>query len=839
MPSSNGQSLSARRGEAAAYLARYWPEQGRRHDAAVALAGGLLRGGLSVQDAAAFIRMVAEQANDEEVDNRAQAVTTTARRLEHNQSAYGFPRLTELLTRPGQDGVAVVQELRRLLGITRMISKTYDYIDEAGCLRYQTVRYDPKDFQQRQPSGPGQWVWNLRGVERVLYRLPQLVNADPKETVWIVEGEKDADALHNLGLVSTTNVGGAGQWWASYNAWLRGRKVVLLPDNDDKGRKHMHKVAAHLVGVAASVRRLELPNLPDRGDVSDWLASGGTVEQLLEMAQAQPALDRAAVAQAQPPLAAGTQADWPEPVPLATVPAVPVFPLDVFPPRVRRFLLDGARTMGCPVDYLAVPFLVMAAAALGASRALQVKAGHIQRAILYAAVVGKPGKTKTPAQDMVLEPVRDAEEVRHAAWEKAWAEYQAKMKVYEADEKKWLKDREGDRPTKPERPVQERLTVGDITVETFKVILKENPHGVALVRDELIGWVLGMNQYRGGGKGDDQQFYQTGWSGLMDVRDRLTSHETGSVHCRHIFLCVLGGLVPDNLPELRGDHPKHRAADDGWVDRVLFTYPPEPLAEAENWLEVDDDTKKAAAKVFADLRALEMEKVADLKTGLERRPRSRLVKFTTSGKQAWQRFTQEHADECNAEDFPACLAGPWSKLRGYAARLALVLHFVRLVCQEAQGEDVDGESMDRAAWLITYFKAHVQKVFAVMDADPRIAGARRILEWVIRENRSSFKRWQLHKDTKSKRLFPTPETLDPPLDLLVSFGYLRALNQDQQPGRPGRKPEQVYIVNPLWDQQQEPAIEADLELTGRPDSPDLPDGAEGPENEDDGEWDVQ
>src|SRR5262249_117298 len=141
---------------------------------------------------------------------------------------------------------------------------TYDYLDSKGQLLYQAVRLDPKDFKQRRPDGKGGWAWELKGVQRVLYRLPQVLEAVAAgQTAFVVEGEKDADNLARLGLVATTNAGGAGKWTKdyvkAYSEALRGANVVILPDNDDAGRKHARQVARSLQGVAASVKVVPLP----------------------------------------------------------------------------------------------------------------------------------------------------------------------------------------------------------------------------------------------------------------------------------------------------------------------------------------------------------------------------------------------------------------------------------------------------------------------------------------------------------------------------------------------------------------------------------------------------
>lgn len=168
------------------------------------------------------------------------------------------------------------------------IVATYDYRDASGTRLFQVIRREPKDFRQRRPDGAGQWVYNLQGVTRVLYRLPQLLRAGPHTTIYVVEGEKDCDALAERGLVATTNPGGSGKWLAQYSEALRGRPVVILPDNDAAGQKHAEDVAQHLAGIASSVRIVRLPDLPEKGDASDWLAAGGTAEELEELATRAP-----------------------------------------------------------------------------------------------------------------------------------------------------------------------------------------------------------------------------------------------------------------------------------------------------------------------------------------------------------------------------------------------------------------------------------------------------------------------------------------------------------------------------------------------------------------------
>jgi hypothetical protein len=165
----------------------------------------------------------------------------------------------------------------------RRLVATYDYPDPNPAQHYQVLRYaDPKGFSQQRanPEKPGAWIANMEGVQTRLYRRPELLAADPNVIVLDVEGERDVDNLRLLDYVAVCNPGGAGKWRDSYSEDLRGRDVVIFPDNDDPGRQHAEQVARSLYGKARSIRVVALPDLPEKGDASDWLAAGGTREEL-------------------------------------------------------------------------------------------------------------------------------------------------------------------------------------------------------------------------------------------------------------------------------------------------------------------------------------------------------------------------------------------------------------------------------------------------------------------------------------------------------------------------------------------------------------------------------
>lgn len=157
-----------------------------------------------------------------------------------------------------------------------VIDKIYSYTDSLGRELYQAIRLKPKSFRQRHQVD-GKWIWNMDGVERVLYRLPEVSQAD---CVWIVEGEKDADRLVSLGFTATCNVGGAGKWLDAYTESLSGKHIVICGDNDEPGKKHVDLVFESISAKAKSVKIVKLPNSVK--DVSDYVESFQIMEDAIK-----------------------------------------------------------------------------------------------------------------------------------------------------------------------------------------------------------------------------------------------------------------------------------------------------------------------------------------------------------------------------------------------------------------------------------------------------------------------------------------------------------------------------------------------------------------------------
>jgi len=164
----------------------------------------------------------------------------------------------------------------------------YVYFNADGSPRLRVNRTQNRNppFWQEHWNG-AEWSKGGGDQPRVPYRLPDLLAAQ-HDDVLIVEGEKDADNVAALGLVATTNAGGSGNWHTDLNQYFKGKNIFILPDNDEPGEKHAQKVHENLKGIAREIKILRLPGLPEKGDVSDWIAAGGTLDGIVALLRAAP-----------------------------------------------------------------------------------------------------------------------------------------------------------------------------------------------------------------------------------------------------------------------------------------------------------------------------------------------------------------------------------------------------------------------------------------------------------------------------------------------------------------------------------------------------------------------
>ncbi len=679
-------------------------------------------------------------------------------------------------------------------------STTWTYHNAAGDPVGLVVRWNTpagKDVRpvSRKVGGADGSGWCIGGMPtpRPLYALPALLATQPGDRVYVTEGEKAADAARACGLVATTSPHGSKS--ASKADWspLSGREVVILPDHDEAGERYAADVARLATAAGARwvrvVRLVELwAGMPEGGDMADLAErTGGDADALAALGRAVNALADAATPETPTPNAAGAEA----------VPAYAVFPVDVLPDPIRGFVAEAAKAIGCDPSYIALPMLSGLASAIGNTHRIALKRRWPEPAIVWTAVVGESGTMKTPAFKLAMKAIRKAQADAFKEHDAARAEWEAQHLRYEAELTGWKRQAAkghgdpGDPPEKPTPPIARRYIVSDTTTEALAPILLGNPRGVLLARDELAGWLGSFDRYAKAGKaGADSAHWLSMHNGEALTIDRKTGIPP-TIHVPSASVSIAGGIQPGILARALGQ--EHH--ESGLLARLLFAMPPR---KPKRWTEadVDADTEAAVAAVFNRLFGLTMEDDPE-SGGLEPDQRPRLVTLTPGAKAAWVRFYNEHAIE--QVNLYGDEAAAWSKLEGYAARLALVVHLTRWAAGDpavpTSTTPVDEASIAAGVVLARWFGDEARRVYAILGESDEGRESRRLVEWIERKRGTATVR-DLTRGPREYR--GDPERATKALGELVAAGIAVWVHDDHGP-KGGRPTERVRLVSRRGD----------------------------------------
>jgi len=626
----------------------------------------------------------------------------------------------------------------------------YDYYDADGRLLYQTVRNVPKDFRQRRPDGDGGWIWNLNGVERVLYKLPEILEADLGQTVWICEGEKDANNLFDRGLLATTCPMGAGKWGLVDASPLKDRPCIIIPDNDDAGRSHAQQVAASLSGQASVVKILELPDLPEKGDVSDFIDRGGTTEELRQLADGVTAwmpnrngtadhqtlgLDDPGANSASDITVSAGQSPAPEfmeqPRAIAAD-LIPVKPFDpaIIPDRFRPWLEDIAQRGCFPLEYPTAAAFVGLSGLVGRRLAIRSKRHDDWLVVpnLWGAIVGRPGIQKSPSVTEAFRPLKrlcvDARDehqqaleeydcLKHVAAAKKGA---SKKALEEAARKKNASDtklmemaREISADEHIAPPVERRYHVNDVTIEKLGELLAANPYGLLLYRDELVGFFKSLQR---DGHQSDRAFFMEAWNGDGDYTfDRIGR---GTLHIPNTCLAIFGTIQPGPLAKYLRAYMSGEEAD-GFVPRFQVLMYPDPPADFTNIDRYPEtEAKNAAYAVFQAISQLEPEAMGcqvDKDRGIP------YLQFSPEAQEYFDEWRSTLEKRLRSGTLSTIMENHLSKYRSLMPSLALLFHLIEFAGRGQLQPIPFGFAMLAAQWC-DLLESHACRVYqSAMDGD--------------------------------------------------------------------------------------------------------------------------
>ena len=378
----------------------------------------------------------------------------------------------------------------------------------------------------------------------------------------------------------------------------------------------------------------------------------------------------------------------------------PAFPVEIFPESIQDFIRTAAEAINCPPDFIAVPMLAVLGTAIGNSREVQIKKGWHEKPIIFSAIVGEPGTTKTPALEKATFPIQKMQAQYKSEhqnnlrlYENACSHYEMKLQQWKSEPANRNKD--ATPPEKPERPLMQQIKTNDCTVEALAQLLLNNPGGILYEQDELAAWVKSMNQYRSGG-GSDVEKWLSFWSGADVTINRKNLSD--ALHLENPIISVTGCIQPDVLDSLSGKK------NNGFVDRILFGYPdPIPLKFTDT--EIPEGLSQSYWEVFNRIHQLSPEVDENSKQSPLPVPLSPEA-YALFG----QWLNNTHLPENGSSDLPYYLKGTWSKLRGYTARFALIIECLEYGVHNSKLEEISKTSMGKAIRLCNYFKGMARNV---------------------------------------------------------------------------------------------------------------------------------
>ena len=694
-------------------------------------------------------------------------------------------------------------EVRTVDELPGVIEDYFTFEDEEGKLLYiQQHKGAYYRVVGEDEDGDPLLIKGLGDVEPVLFELPGLIQAvEAGETIYHLEGCKDVvNAKERLGITATTS-GGAKTWKGEYAEYYRGAKeVVILPDNDEEGATYAAKVAQDLLGIAESVKVVDLPGLPEKGDLTDWLDAGHTAEEFFAVIGEAEAMDPGQA--------------WPEkPAPLdIRLPDVEDFDEELLPEPLREWVLDVAKRMdNAAPDFTAAAAIVQAGALIGRKVGIYPKRHDDWMVIpnLWGGLVGPPASMKTPALEQAIKPTKRLAALAKEDYEEVLKQHDLDKMIAAAEKhalKKQLEDKakkvaSGEAPRsemdairervealeEPEEPTQKRYISNDATIEKLAEILAVNPDGILVYRDELMGWLRSLDKV---GRESDRAFYLEAWNGNGSHEvDRIGR---GSVHVPALCVSILGGIQPGPLTKYVSDALEEAEKADGLLQRFQVIVFPDMKGFDPTDIKPNAEARNRAYGVFQKLASLKAEEFGATQDHEDEVP---CVRFSEEAQQIFDAWRAEVEPRYRSSAYPAAIESHMLKYRSLFASLALIFEAVDFVGGVSEGGVVSEENALRAAAWCSYLESHVLRVYSpLLDTPER--RAQKLLEHLhVGDVRHGAKVRDIYRKQWTGLL--TRESVAEALEILSAHGWVRITKvQKSSKGRPS---EIVYLHPDLRD----------------------------------------
>lgn len=387
------------------------------------------------------------------------------------------------------------------------------------------------------------------------------------------------------------------------------------------------------------------------------------------------------------------------------------FPIEVLPDSFKNYAVAAANSIQCPVDYIVCSLLVVASTLIGGNKQVRVGNDWHIGVNIWMALVGSPSSKKSPAMAKALEELQAIELENNHEYQSEAMLYEIEQKKYEADLTVWKKNyQQGNHeepPPEPKKPIQERLSTSDVTVEGLGQLFSDNPHGIGLITDELSGIMRSMNQYKSG-KGSDRSHYLSMWNNASLIIDRK---KQDPIIIPRSSLSILGGIQPDILCELSDKN------DDGFKERFLFCFPLRLNEMPRIGQAIPEDVKSSLKQV---LRKLHKNRNVD----------RTIVKLSRKAEEFFLQTRCQWHKLQQSDNFPTELEAYYGKIESYLGRLALILHEIQLAEESSSSETIQSSTIQAAQALTEYFINHATRAFGLVAKTDEEHSIEKTIKWI-------------------------------------------------------------------------------------------------------------
>ncbi|MBM3271540.1 MAG: DUF3987 domain-containing protein, partial [Candidatus Sericytochromatia bacterium] len=500
-------------------------------------------------------------------------------------------------------------------------------------------------------------------------------------------------------------------------------------------------------------------------------------------------------------------APWPAPAPLPSG-VTPVPPLDpeLLPNAFRAWLEDAAERQQCPIDFPAVAAIVAAGSVIGRGLGIRPRQQDDWTIVpnLWGAVIGRPSAGKSPALDAGLSPFRrlaaEARRAHETALAFAGAQKEFRSAVAEGRKAKAKKDikkavEDGKEPDEAlvgefldkdeDLPTLRRFETSDPTTEKLGELWRDNPRGILLFRDELIGWLRSLDR---DDRRQDRAAYLEAWSGLGQfTTDRIGR---GTVHIPAACVAILGGIQPGPLAEYVWAALAGGQADDGLLQRFQVMVWPD-VSPTYQTVDRHPDTaaQDRAWKVFQALADLDPSTIGGDGCVGSGGPQVPHVRLSIEAQPIFTNWHETLMRRLRSEAEHPAIEAHLAKYPKLAAALALILHVIDVVDGAAPGPVGEVSLLRALAWC-EYLESHARRVYGQVVARP--IHAAKLLSKRLGALPDPFTARHVYRQGWSG--LTTAEATNEALEILAEFGWIRAGRAE--PSDAGGRPSTVWQKNP-------------------------------------------